>query len=209
MAAHRMCPNRAGLNQPGPKQRGLTLVELLVAVALLALLTLMAYRGLDSMTRANDRSVAESERWRATALLLERFGVDVLQPARRPVRDQAGALLPAWWGRAITEPQGVDAQFEFSRKSPPGRDELRLGYRLRGGNVELLIWRMLDRAPASAAEMYPLLENVRVLQFRHLDARGVWQDHWPVNDAEPLPRAVSIELTLAEGPTLRRIFALP
>jgi len=190
-------------------QSGLTLIELIVAVALLALLTVMAYRGLDSMTRANDRTVAETERWRAMALLLERFGADVSQPARRPVRGADGTALPAWWGRALTNAEGADAQFEFSRKSPPGRDESRLGYRLRGGNVELLVWRVLDRAPASAAEVYPLLENVRALRVQHLDAKGVWQDFWPVTDAEPLPRAVSVELTLAEGPSVKRIFALP
>jgi general secretion pathway protein J len=191
------------------QQSGLTLIELIVAVALLALLTVMAYRGLESMTRANDRAVAETERWRATMLLLERIGADVSQPARRTVRGPAGTLLPTWWGRAITEPDGADAQFEFSRKSPPGRDESRVGYRLRGGNVELLIWRMLDRAPGSAAEVFPLLENVRALRVRHLDSLGVWQDEWPVSEAEPLPRAVSIEVTLAEGTSLMRVFALP
>jgi len=190
-------------------QSGLTLIELIVAVALLALLTVMAYRGLDSMTRANDRTLAESERWRAMTLLLERFGADVSQPARRPVRGPADAPLPAWWGRAMSEPNGADAQLEFSRKSPPGRDESRLGYRLRGGNVELLVWGVLDRAPASPAEVYPLLEQVSALQFRHLDAQGVWQEQWPVKDTEPLPRAVLIELTLAEGPSVKRIFALP
>jgi general secretion pathway protein J len=190
-------------------QYGLTLIELIVAVALLALLTVMAYRGLDSMTRANDRTLAESERWRAATLLLERFGTDVSQPARRPVRGQAGAALPAWWGRIMTEPDGANAQLEFSRKSPPGRDESRLGYRLRDGNVELLVWRVLDRAPASAAEVYPLLANVRALRIRHLDAQGVWQDQWPNSDTEPLPRAISIELTLAEGPSVKRVFALP
>jgi general secretion pathway protein J len=188
-------------------QSGLTLIELLVAIALLALVTVMAYRGLDSMMRANDRTFAESERWRAATLLLERFAADVSQPAHRPVRGPAGAPLPEWWGRAITEPGG--AQLEFSRKSPPGQDETRLGYRLRGGNVELMIWHVLDRAPASAAEVYSLLEGVSALQFRYLDAKGLWYDGWPVTNTEPLPRAVSIELTLAEGPTVKRIFALP
>jgi len=197
------------MQRPQSAQSGLTLIELIVAVALLALLTVMAYRGLDSMTRANDRTLAESERWRAATLLLERFGADVSQPARRTVRGAAGAPLPAWWGRAMSEPDGADAQFEFSRKSPPGRDESRLGYRLRGGNVELLLWRVLDRAPASPVEVYPLLENVSTLRFRHLDAQGVWQSQWPVTDSEPLPRAVSIEFTLTEGPSVKRIFALP
>ena len=190
-------------------QSGLTLIELMVAVALLALVTVIAYRGLDSMTRANERTLVESERWRAATLFLERFAADVSQPARRPVRGPAGAPLAAWWGRAMSEPAGADAQFEFSRKSPPGQDESRLGYRLRGGNVELLVWRVLDRAPASTVEVYPILENVSALRFQHLDAQGVWREQCPVTEAEPLPRAVAIEFTLADGPTVRRIFALP
>jgi len=190
-------------------QSGLTLIELIVAMALLALLTVMAYRGLDSMTRANDRTLTETERWRTATLFLERFAADVSQPARRQVRGSEGVLLPAWWGRVMPEPAGTDSQFEFSRKSPPGQDESRLGYRLRGGTVELLVWRVLDRAPASSVETYPVLENVSALRFRHLDARGLWQDQWPLTDTEPLPRAVSIELTLAEGPSVTRIFALP
>jgi general secretion pathway protein J len=192
-----------------PPQSGLTLVELIVAVALLALVTVIAYRGLDSMMRANDRTLEETERWRAVTLLLERLAADVSQPARRRVRGAAGEFLPAWWDRVLPDPPGTDSQFEFSRKSPPGQDESRLGYRLREGNVELLVWRVLDRAPAASAEVYPLLGNVSALRFRHMDARGVWQDSWPVTDAEPLPRAIAVELTLAEGPTITRIFALP
>lgn len=190
-------------------QSGLTLVELIVAVALLALVTVMAYRGLDSMSRANDRTVADTERWRAVALLLERLAADVSQPARRPVRDAAGAVLPTWWGRPVVDPDGSDAQFEFSRKSPSGRDDTRLGYRLRRGSVELLVWRVLDRAPGTQAEIYPLLDKVSALRVRHMDAQGAWQDQWPVTAMDPLPRAVAIELTLAEGQTLTRIFALP
>ena len=191
------------------RQFGLTLIELIVAVALLGLLTVMAYRGLDSMTRANERTLNESERWRAVTLFLERFAADVSQPARRPVNGPSDALLATWWGRAISEPAGTEAQFEFSRKSPPGQDESRLGYRLRGGNVELLVWRVLDRAPGSPVEVYPLLGDVSALRFRHLDAQGNWQDQWPVADAEPLPRAIWIEFTLVGGPSVKRIFALP
>lgn len=190
-------------------QSGLTLIELMVAVTLLALVTVMAYRGLDSMTRANDRTLIESERWRAATLFLERFAADVSQPVNRSVRGPAGTPLAAWWGRTLTNPEGADAQFEFSRKSPPGQDDARIGYRLREGNIELMVWRVMDRAPVSAAEVYPILENVSALRFQYLDAQAVWRDQWPVMAAEPLPRAVSVEFTLANGPTVRRIFALP
>ena len=189
----------------GHHHGGLTLIELMVAIALLALLSLLAHRGLDSMSRANAHSLAQSERWQAVTLLFERFSTDVSQPARRPVRNAAGTMLPAWWGRPAAE----DAPFEWSRKSSSGQDEVRLGYRLREGTIELLLWPELDRAPGSLPLAYPLLENVSDFSVRHLDAAGNWQERWPISDQEVLPRAVAIELTLAEGAILKRVFALP
>lgn len=202
------------------RQTGLTLIELMVAVALLALITSMAYRGLDGMSRSNERNLAEGDRWQGLALLFERIASDVAQPVRRPVRAGAdnAAPLPEWWGREVLaagEATGGDptaAQLEFTRKSPQGRDEVRLGYRLNDDKVELLLWPTLDRAPASRPEVYVLLEGVSSLRFRHMDSSGAWQDIWPVpgvGSRDALPRALAIEITLKDGITLHRTFALP
>jgi len=199
-------------------QAGLTLIELLVAVALLAVITTMAYRGLDSVSRSSERNLAEGEHWQGVALLFERIASDVAQPARRPVRAGAenAAPLPEWWGRGVLgagEATGIDptaAQLEFTRKSPQGRDEVRLGYRLRDEKVELLLWPMLDRAPGTRPEVYILLEGVSSLRFRHMDSSGAWQDIWPVAGVTAaLPRALAVEITLKDGVTLQRLFALP
>jgi general secretion pathway protein J len=184
-------------------QRGLTLIELLVAVLLLAVIASMAYRGLDSMTRSSERVELEVERWQNLALFFERLARDVVQPARRPVRVTAAdgsagnpvafTELAAWRGQPPTD---SEAFLEFTRKSPDGRDEVRIGYRLRAAQLELLIW--------------PLLDNVEQLRLRHLDAGGAWQDAWPVSsDLTALPRGIEIELTLRDGLHLRRVFALP
>lgn len=200
------------------RQAGLTLIELMVAVALLALITSMAYRGLDGVSRSSERNLAEGDHWQGIALLFERIASDVAQPARRPVRAGAdnAASLPEWWGRGVPgagDATGVDptaAQLEFTRKSASGRDEIRLGYRLREDKVELLLWPVLDRAPGSQPEVYVLLEGVGALRFRHLDATGAWQDIWPVTGSrDVLPRAVAVEVTLKDGVKLHRLFALP
>lgn len=194
---------------------GLTLIELIVAVALLALITSMAYRGLDSVSRSNERGLAEGDRWQGVALLFERIAGDVAQPARRPVRPgtEGTVPLPEWWGRPPGEATGSDpaaAQLEFTRKSPTGRDEIRLAYRLRDDKVELLLWPVLDRVPGTQPEVYVLLGGVSSLQFRYLDGNGSWQDIWPLAAIkEGLPRAVAVELVLKDGIALRRVFSLP
>ena len=207
-------------NNPASSARaesGLTLIELIVAVALLAILAVMAYRGLDSITRAGDLTQMESERWRSISMFLERFGTDVGQAVKRPVRAGDGAPLPEWSAPLATvfdDPAAIDdkvtAQLEFTRKSPAGSDEIRLGYRLRSNHIELLIWRVLDRAPSSTADVHSLLDGVKAMRFRHLDNAGILHDTWPISDpAQLLPRAVVLELTLSDDMVISRIFALP
>lgn len=192
------------------RRSGFTLIELLVAMFLLALLSVMSYRGLDAMARANDRVTVITERWQAISLFFERFAADVAQPSNRTVRNGAGVPLPQWWGRPLVEAAGADAQLEFTRKSPPGQDDVRVGYRLHATVLELLIWPVLDRSPASVPEVYPLLENVSALRLAYLDSQGRWQDSWPVSGIkEALPRAVSLEIALADQPAMHRIIALP
>lgn len=197
-------------------ETGLTLIELIVAVALLAILAVMAYRGLDSITRAGARTQAETERWRAISMFFERFGADVGRATRRPIRAGDGSPLPEWMGQAFVAANDaaavdkVNAQLEFTRKSPSGSDEIRLGYRFNNNRVELLIWRTLDRAPSSVADIYPLLDGVKAMRLAHLDKDGAWHDAWPIGDrSQLLPRAIAIELTLGDDTVYRRVFALP
>lgn len=198
------------------RQAGLTLVELMVAVALLAVIASMAYRGLDSMSRSSAHSLAVGEHWQGVALLFERIASDVAQPSRRPVRALIDGKppLPEWWGRplnnAFADIDPAATMLEFTRKSPPGRDEVRLGYRLHADKVELLLWPALDRAPGGLPEVHVLLEGVSSLNFRYLDSAGIWQDSWPiVGSRETLPRALAVEITLNDGTNLHRLFALP
>jgi general secretion pathway protein J len=192
------------------RARGFTLIELLVAMLLLALVSVMAYRGLDAMARANERMADVTDRWEAIARFFERFAADVTQPDLRAVRDAAGAGLPAWWARPLVEPAGADAQLEFTRKSAPGAADVRLAYRLRAGKVELMVWPALDRSPVTQPQVYPLLENVTAMRLAYLDGEGRWQPQWPVSGLnEALPRAVSIELALAGIAPVQRVFALP
>lgn len=196
-------------------QTGLTLIELVVAIALLAVMTVMTYRGLDSMIRANDQVQSESERWQAVSMFFERLGADVGQATRRTIRAGDGTVLPDWLGLAPSTAEAapedkINAQVEFTRKSPPGSDDVRLGYRLKNNRVELLIWRVLDRAPSSTADIHPLLKGVKTLRFRYLDAAGNWNDVWPSTDKQQvLPRALAVELTLNDGTAMHRVFALP
>lgn len=262
MNTRKFPPRHRRLRKPLIKQSGMTLIEVLVAITLLAILASLAYRGLDQLQRQSGQLLADSRQWQDLAASFQRLETDLAQAVDRPVRTGADRAtppstdanlavtstdtrMPAFLGlsQAATQPEAklspvqsaaiptgnttaADSTptlpyLEFSRKSAPAQDELRLAYRLHGQTLELLLWPALDREGPGEVTIYPLLEQVRRLEFRYLDADGQWQSSWPVaaerNKIAPmqprqtnvLPRAVELQLELTDGRQLRRVFALP
>jgi hypothetical protein len=74
-----------------------------------------------------------------------------------------------------------------------------VGYRLREGTVESLLWSPVPTAHA-------VLGGVAELRFTALRDDGTWSNVWPPSPA--LPRAVAVELVLARGERLTRLYPL-
>jgi general secretion pathway protein J len=188
---------------------GFTLLELLVALAILALLSVLGYRAVASLTDSEVRLSAETTRWRSLDAFFMRLEADLRQAQPRTARVAMG-IEPAWLGDADFD---GNADLRFSRSGPeftpdPGNVGQRLGYRMRNGAVEVLYWPYLDIAPGSSPEPYVLAEGISRFRVDYLDSRGAWRERWPIAGEPPLPRAVRVELTLAEGATVERWLAL-
>ncbi len=179
---------------------GLTLVELLIAVALLAIVTPLAYRGLNSVTRTSEHMQGEIERWQNLDLSFERIRSDVSQALSRPIRSQTGSDVPAWLGSPT--------RIEFTRASGRGHPPVRVAYSLMEDKLKLLVWSVVDRpvGVSGSEEEYVLVNNVATLGFSHLDSGGIWQPSWV--DAVRLPVALRVEITNRDGVTFHRVFAI-
>lgn len=189
--------------------RGFTLVELLIALAILASMAVLGYRALASLADSETRLAAEAQRWRALDGFFARLEADVRAAVPREARYGA-SIESAWVAR---EDADGNAELRFSRAASEfGQDAAgggqRLGYRLREGSVEVLYWPRFDRRMDSVPVSYAIVDGVARLRIDYLDARGTWRDRWPSLGETPLPRAMRVGLALADGALVERTLVL-
>ena len=188
---------------------GFTLLELLVAISVFAVMATMAYSGLETITSARAHIQEASARLAKlqTAILFLRQ--DIQQAVNRGVRDTLGTPVPAMAGGA-----GADPVLELTRggwHNPldlPRSDLLRVGYRIEDGILVRETWPILDRAQGSAPSRAALLEGIESLTLRFFDRE--WVAAWPpargARSAQSLPRAVELVLRMTDAGTVRRTF---
>jgi general secretion pathway protein J len=192
---------------------GFTLLELLVAISIFAIISAMAYGGLARVLQDRDRLEVEHEFWRALSLTFARMEEDLSQARARSVRDLSGFTLAALRGqptdtRALAPPnieltRGGVLTFDAGARS----DMQRVAYRLVDGSLQRLLWPVLDQAPQTKPLELPLMKNVESFQVRFYSPSGVWLDQWPADGASnPLPRGVEIKLTLTGRGEFTRLF---
>lgn len=209
--------------------KGFTLVEVLIALAITAFVSVIAYTSLSTVLNGAERTQESAQRSYQVNRALMILSRDLEQFVARPVRDEFGELEPAMQG-------GPAARFllSFTRSgwhNPQGhpRGNLqRVNYRLD----EDALWRdsypVLDRAGDTTPQEVKLLDGVEAMELAFLDSLASvqggsrstavetrnWPQSWvsdPAREGQELPPPVAIELRLqlADLGELRRLYALP
>lgn len=192
----------------GRRIRGFSLLEVVVSVALFAVIAALSYGGLDSILAARRQLDEQAQALARLQFAVGQIERDLRAAARRPIRDASGRSQPAL--------AGSSSGFELSRQGyanalgQPRAEIERVGYRRQQQTLQRLRWAVLDRAPGSLVEPLDLLTGVDDFRVRYFARGGREFDRWPPpNLQDELPVRVEVEIELQRFGRIRRVLELP
>jgi len=184
---------------------GFTLLELLIAMAVFAIMATMAYGGLRAVMQTRQDSQNRARQLREAQQAFYWLNEDLQQAVARPVRDELGDSRPAFQGGTGEDVLSLTRNTPTWLPGAAGRSNLqRVVYRFKNGILYRGVWNALDRTPQSQISQRRMLEAHSV-QLRFYG--GEWSGYWPVAGAA-LPRAVEVSVELPGLGKLRRVFGM-
>ncbi len=195
------------------RSRGFTLLEMLVVIAVFALLGVMAWGGFQSIVDFRTQSRELLDRFASIEFGMRMLENDLSQIQPRLIRDQFGDVQPALRADPV-----FDIALELTRggwNNPiglPRSDLQRAAYGLEDGVVTRYHWYVLDRAPGSSdpVEM-ELFDGVEEIRMRFLDDQREWHEQWPPpgwppqQQLEDLPIAIEVAFEFTDWGEIRRL----
>jgi general secretion pathway protein J len=183
---------------------GLTLIEMLVALAVFAVLGVMGYRATATAMETRQRVATEMQRWRDIANFVQIIESDLTQYVERPGNVGTGSSATA--GTLLLTQTNGATELSFLKLDGGGATVRRRGYRLDGQRLVQLRWPGTDAA--SIPEAHPILE--KALHCTVLAADGQRYPVWPdVKSGQQIkPAAVDVELEISDVGTIRRLVTL-
>ncbi|MEQ6707763.1 type II secretion system minor pseudopilin GspJ [Pseudomonas aeruginosa] len=189
-------------------QRGFTLLEVLIAMALFSLLGLACYQLLERVLHSEQRIDHHDRQLRQLQRALGIFERDLTQAIGQPLSDDPSRrqaligradglrLVRGGWSNPLAQPRSEVLEVAYrwqddawvrEYRSPPDRDQ-----------------------SVTASHSQRLLEGVTLKRLSYVDAQGQPHPAWPVLGAAlSLPQAIDIEFDAPGYPGLRRVILLP
>jgi general secretion pathway protein J len=177
------------------KRNGFTLVELMVALFIFALVAAAGVGLLTFSVRSQAAATVRLDALAKVARMNALLGNDLAQVVPRVSRNRDGQSVRAFIGSdGATE--GVVMGFVRAGRSNVGNQPRssveRIDLVLDGGRLERRAYPMIDGTTAGAPTL--LADNVTAVALRYRDKDG-WRPRWDVSRADAVPRAVELTVT--------------
>lgn len=206
-------------NRACGQQRGFTLLEMLIAMAVFAVMSVVAYQGLRAVLTADHVTREQAQRLADLQVTLSVLERDLAQVVDVTVRDEFGDPLPPLRLRAGGEHQLL----ELVRAGAGGEQRLRrTAWQITERGLERRLWPGVDIVDVESMRIRPFAELVdeheqlgmeSAFHFVVRTPSGLDRaDAWPLPDADPeasgLPMAVELVLDIPGLGEIRRLMAV-
>lgn len=182
--------------------KGFTLVELIVAMLVTAIVFSLGYAAMNQAVGNRERVNANAQRLKELQFTVRSFVQDFAQLAPRPVREPLGQ----GWSGAVVSGQNQVSITRAGWMNPTGgqRSTLqRVRYTLQDGKLYREYWTALDTTLEPPPVRRQLMDGVRSLSFRFMADNFQWLNSWPPTILTTTPtedelrwRPVAVEVTL-------------
>jgi len=196
-------------------QPGFTLVEMMVAISIFAVIAAIGFGGVRAVSESRFTTGTVAARLVDVVRALDTFSTDMEHVVARAIRDEHGDSQPA----LLATPGREGTFLELTRAGNPNplglprSTLLRVDYSFGDGSLSRHQWGSLDRSPASAPRNTRLLTGIDRLEVRYLDEHLHWHYVWPPAelgdaDQQTLPRGVELRLEIRGWGSINRLFRL-
>jgi general secretion pathway protein J len=185
---------------------GFTLLELLVALFIAALMFAMAYGAIHQALNGHDVVKEQQARMLQIQTAMRVIEQDFVQLAPRPVRAPTGySWLPAVQATGTTQPIVTFTRVGWTNPNGLQRTGLqRVAYFFENGTLRREFWTVLDATQTSTTVKRDLLTNLKSVSFRYMDQSHTWQSQWPpasvagglAQQITLIGRPIAVEITL-------------
>jgi general secretion pathway protein J len=199
---------------PSRQCHGFTLLELLIAITIFAILATFVYSGLKVILDTEHQTSLYGQRIAKLQLGLNLMQRDIEQLVPRTVRDQYGDHQPALISSGTSGILLELTRGGFSNPMHLQRSNLqRVGYVYEEDTLYRLTWRTLDRPLESEPHRQKLIDKITSLELIFYDKALEEKKEWPptttgTDEVDPrmLPVSIELNMELEDWGTIRRLF---
>jgi general secretion pathway protein J len=165
------------------RQRGFTLLELLVAMFIAAVMFAIGYGAINQAVNNNGALTDQQARLKEVQTAMRMLEQDIVELAPRPIRQPLGSnWLPALVGQADPNTQPILQLTRGGWSNPNGTQRpglQRVAYFLEKDTLRREYYTVLDPTLESKTQKRDLLTHVKTVTFRFMDVNHTWQTQWP------------------------------